>query len=118
MMADKIDEDALRFGQMLQSYREGAKVTQQDIADATGLTKNYISSIERGVHKCNAQTFIAYAKKCGVTLVRKYFRLHAHEPPDRIYAELLGYTRPVVSGRADKRNMKPKSAVWFVYRVA
>ena len=53
-----------------------------------------------------------------VTLVRKYFRLHAHEPPDRIYAELLGYTRPVVSGRADKRNIKPKSAVWFVYRVA
>ena len=205
-MADKIDEDALRFGQMLQSYREGAKVTQQDIADATGLTKNYISSIERGVHKCNAQTFIAYAKKVlitnlnrfefpakkmkelyhirwdietsfrelkyalgavqfhsrkddfvemeliahlimfnvvsrtinavsvpqsaqkkykyvlsfkdAVTLVRKYFRLHAHEPSDRIYAELLGYTRPVVSGRADKRNMKPKSAVWFVYRVA
>lgn len=68
MMADKIDEDALRFGQMLQSYREGAKVTQQDIADATGLTKNYISSIERGVHKCNAQTFISYAKKCGVSL--------------------------------------------------
>ena len=68
MMADKIDEDALRFGQMLQSYREGAKVTQQDIADVTGLTKNYISSIERGVHKCNAQTFIAYAKKCGVSL--------------------------------------------------
>ena len=67
-MADKIDEDALRFGQMLQSYREGAKVTQQDIADTTGLTKNYISSIERGVHKCNAQTFIAYAKKCGVSL--------------------------------------------------
>ena len=56
--------------------------------------------------------------KDAVTLVRKYFRLHAHEPPGRIYAELLGYTRPVVSGRADKRNMKPKSAVWFVYRVA
>lgn len=56
--------------------------------------------------------------KDAVTLVRKYFRLHAHEPPDRIYAELLGYTRPVVSGRSDKRNMKPKSAVWFVYRVA
>ncbi len=56
--------------------------------------------------------------KDAVTLVRKYFRLHAHEPPDKIYAELLGYTRPVVSGRADKRNMKPKTAVWFVYRVA
>ncbi len=55
--------------------------------------------------------------KDAVTLVRKYFRLHAHESPDRIYAELLGYTRPVVSGRADKRNMKPKTAIWFVYRV-
>lgn len=56
--------------------------------------------------------------KDAVTLVRKYFRLHAHEPPKRIYAELLGYTRPVISGRSDKRNMKPKSAIWFVYRVA
>lgn len=46
-MADKIDEDALRFGQMLQSYREGTKVTQPDIADATGLTKNHISSMVR-----------------------------------------------------------------------
>lgn len=67
-MAEKIDAEALQFGQMLQSYREQAKVTQQEIADATGLTKNYISSIERGVHKCNAQTFIIYAKKCGVSL--------------------------------------------------
>lgn len=67
-MAEKIDAEALQFGQMLQRYRESAKVTQQEIADATGLTKNYISSIERGVHKCNAQTFIAYAKKCGVSL--------------------------------------------------
>ena len=62
------DQDTFLFGQMLQGYREQAKVTQQEIADATGLTKNYISSIERGVHKCNAQTFIAYAKKCGVSL--------------------------------------------------
>ena len=67
-MAEKIDAEALQFGQMLQRYREVAKVTQQEIADATGLTKNYISSIERGVHKCNAQTFIIYAKKCGVSL--------------------------------------------------
>ena len=67
-MAEKIDAEALQFGQMLQRYRESVKVTQQEIADATGLTKNYISSIERGVHKCNAQTFIIYAKKCGVSL--------------------------------------------------
>ena len=191
-MAEKIDAEALQFGQMLQRYRESAKVTQQEIADATGLTKNYISSIERGVHKCNAQTFIIYAKKCGVSLdemaglvpksklnrklIQKLsemndynntpychnlyngkYELFATDGSDfnmpyqskskyamkaptgrpkingepykpfsqmhgnmlfRIYAELLGYTRPIVSGRADKRNMKPKSAVWFVYRVA
>ena len=67
-MAEKIDPEALQFGQRLQRYRESTKVTQQEMADATGLTKNYISSIERGVHKCNAQTFITYAKKCGVSL--------------------------------------------------
>lgn len=67
-MAEKINAGALRFGQMLKGYREQAKVTQQEIADATGLTKNYISSIERGVHKCNAQTFIIYAKKCRASL--------------------------------------------------
>lgn len=67
-MADKIDSEAFAFGQMLKRYRENAKVTQQEIADTAGLTKNYISSVERGVHKCNAQTFIIYAKKCGVSL--------------------------------------------------
>lgn len=56
--------------------------------------------------------------KDAVTLTRNYYRLYCKSPPDRIYAEMLSYTRPVVSGRQDKRNMKPKSAVWFVYRVA
>lgn len=50
-MAEKIDAEALQFGQMLQGCREQAKVTQQEIANATGLTKNYISSIKRRVHK-------------------------------------------------------------------
>ena len=54
-MAEKIDAEALQFGQMLQHYRESAKVTQREIADATRLTKNYIRSIELGVHKCNAR---------------------------------------------------------------
>ena len=105
-MADKIDEDALRFGQMLQSYREGANVVSRTI--------NAVSVPQSTQKKYK----YVLSFKDAVTLVRKYFRLHAHEPLDRIYAELLGYTRPVVSERADKRNMKPKSAVWFVYRVA
>ena len=67
-MSVKIDEEAQKFGQILQKYREQAKVTQLEIAEAAGLTKNYISTIERGVHKCNAATFIVYAKKCHISL--------------------------------------------------
>ncbi len=51
-------------------------------------------------------------------IVRKYYRLHNNEPPDMMLIEMLAYTVPVRAGRSDKRNMKPKSAVWFVYRVA
>lgn len=56
--------------------------------------------------------------KDAVTLVRKYYRLFMKDPPDGIFQEILGYTRPIIPGRKDKRNMKVKSAVWFVYRVA
>lgn len=56
--------------------------------------------------------------KDAVTIVRKYFRLYCKDPPNKIYTEILGYTRPLVSGRADVRNMKPKTAIWFVYRIA
>lgn len=67
-MGDKVDYDALRFGQTLKAYREDAGITQAEIAEEAGLTKNYISSIERGIHKCNAQTFIVYGKMCKVSL--------------------------------------------------
>ena len=67
-MSERIDEEAYIFGQKLQRYREKARITQAEIAIACGMTKNYISSIERGVHKCNAATFIVYAEKCGACL--------------------------------------------------
>lgn len=34
-----------------------------------------------------------------------------------MFAEMLAYTVPVRAGRSDKRNIKTKSAVWFVYHV-
>lgn len=51
-------------------------------------------------------------------IARKYYRLYNEKPPDMMFAEILAYTVPVREGRSDKRNLKPKSAVWFVYRVA
>lgn len=56
--------------------------------------------------------------KMATMVTRKYFRIFCNDPPDRIYAEILSYTVPIREGRQDKRNMKPKSAIWFVYRVA
>jgi len=64
----------------------------------------------------NKHTYaISFKEAC--TITRKYYRLHNNEPPDRIYAEILAYTVPIRKGRSDKRIMKPKSAIWFVYRV-
>ena len=57
--------------------------------------------------------------KDAVTLIRKYFRHFNSTPFEMIYTEMLGFTRPNISGRKDKRKeIKNKSAVWFVYRVA
>ena len=65
----------------------------------------------------NKHTYaISFKEAC--TITRKYYRLHNNEPPDHIYAEILAYTVPIRKGRSDKRDMKPKSAVWFMYRVA
>ncbi len=60
-------EDAI-LGKRLQDCRIAANVTQKAIAEEAGLTTHYISAIERGVHKCNAKTLIAYAKKCDMSL--------------------------------------------------
>lgn len=59
---------------------------------------------------------VSFKEAC--TITRKYYRLHNNEPPNNIYAEILAYTVPIREGRTDKRNIKPKSSVWFVYRVA
>lgn len=56
--------------------------------------------------------------KMACLVVRKHYRLHSNEPPNILYTEILSYIVPIREGRADKRNMKSKSAVWFVYRVA
>lgn len=56
--------------------------------------------------------------KMACKAVRRYYRLSCDLPPDNIYADMLPCINPVRPGRKDKRNMKTKSVVWFVYRVA
>lgn len=56
------------LGQRLQMFREKNKITQQEMAEACGLTKNHISALERGCNKCSAQALISYAQKLNVSI--------------------------------------------------
>ena len=56
------------LGSRLQECRQAQKVTQKEMADACGLSKNYISAMERGINKCSAQTLIAYANKLNMSI--------------------------------------------------
>jgi len=47
-MVDMTDNEIL--GQRLQQCRESRKVTQQEMADAAGHSKNYISALEHGTN--------------------------------------------------------------------
>lgn len=48
--------------------------------------------------------------------VRRHFRLYPVEGD--IWADMLSYINPVRPGRQDKRRLRYKPAVWFLYRVA
>ena len=50
----------------MKQERESRGITQQEVAHKCNLTKNYISSLERGLNKCSAETLILYAKAINV----------------------------------------------------
>ncbi len=56
--------------------------------------------------------------KMAVQLTRKYFRTDCVLPPENLGIEMLMYLLPIRPGRKNQRNLKVKSAVPFVYRVA
>ena len=102
-MPEKINKEDEQLGQRLQFYREQAGITQFEMAKATDLTKNYISSIERGVHKCNAKTFIAYGELCGVSL-----DLLANRPDSSF---MLVELKNIISGMS--REQQEKMLEWL-----
>ncbi len=58
----------MALGKRLKECREGQGVTQQEMADACGLSRNYLSAMERGVNKCNANTLITYARVLNMSI--------------------------------------------------
>ncbi len=56
--------------------------------------------------------------KMVVHIFRTYFRSKDKAPPDKMYAEMSMYRHMLKDGRHYMRLLKPKSAVYFTYRVA
>lgn len=50
------------IGLLLQRARETKGVTQKEIAEHTGLSKNHISAIERGVSKASVELLLGYCE--------------------------------------------------------
>lgn len=63
-MANRIiDEENVKMGRLLQNARESHGVLQSELCEATGLTKNHISAVERGVSKASIRMLLAIVRR-------------------------------------------------------
>lgn len=83
-MARKELTEEQKFGIRLQKCREAKSITQKELADYCGLSKNYISALERGVNKMNVFTLL----KCCELLEVTPNTLLNYRKNDRIILEL------------------------------
>lgn len=56
--------------------------------------------------------------KMVVHIFRCYFRHFNHSPPEEMYADMTRYRHIIKDRRKNMRLLKPKSAVYFTYRIA
>ena len=57
----------IKIGRMLQSARESHKISQIEMAKATGLSNNHISVLENGQSKASVELLLGYCKKLDMT---------------------------------------------------
>ena len=62
-----MDEDNIKIGRLLQVAMEQHKVSQATLCDSTGLSKNHISAVERGLSKASVKMLLGYCEKLGIT---------------------------------------------------
>ncbi len=56
-----------RFGEVIKRRRQARGISQEELADLTGLHRTYISQLERGLKSASLKTVVALAKALGVT---------------------------------------------------
>ena len=57
-MSSLIGGDLMTLGEVVHEYRTKNKLTMQEFADRCGLSKGYISMIEKGKHPQNARNLV------------------------------------------------------------
>lgn len=62
------ESERLRIGQRIADLRKEKNLTQQDIADKTGLQRNHVSRIEQGRYSVGFDTLQAIAEALGGTI--------------------------------------------------
>ena len=67
-MAIKNEEQRQRIGQRIAELRNAKGMTQQDVADKTGLLRQHISRIEAGKYSVGFDTLQAIAEALGGTI--------------------------------------------------
>lgn len=62
------DKSLKRFGARVRAERERARVSQEDLADRTGLHRTYIGGVERGERNLGLLNVIRIARALGLTV--------------------------------------------------
>lgn len=81
---------------------------------------NATSRVAAAIPVTNSETGWGYAVdfKMVVHIFRIYYRHFNKAPPEKMYADMECYRHMIKDGRHSMRLLKPKSAVYFTYRVA
>lgn len=88
-----------RIGRRIKSLRQGRTLTQEQVAERTRLSVNYLSRIERGLENPTLDTFLALAGALKVELL-DLFTVEQEEPDPRRLRQLL--TRLIGEARDDQ----------------
>lgn len=68
----------MALGQSLREERKARGLTQQELADRSGLTKSYVSDVERGERNVTFENLLRLVRAIGVSLSSVVSRAEDH----------------------------------------